>query len=400
MVSIVEPMLDKLNRGVKLLEEALQALDPETLDPRYAVDLVRIFSKAEKLSAAGKALAASRVATSGTWQSGGDRSAAHFIARATGDSVAASVSAIETATRMKDLSQTDAAFRSGKLTQAQAAEIASAAAVAPKEERALVEVAQTEGIEKLRQVCRTVMAQHLTSEADKAERLHRSRYLRTWTDHEGAFRMDARLAPEAGAEVRSVLDALRDDQFRQARRQERKDPYQALEADALLEMARAARSGSKGAGPKAVVNVTVDHAALVRGHASAGEVCEAKGVGPIPVAAARALMSDSFIKLIEVKAGKVSEVAHVGRTIPARLRTLLEQSYPECAVAGCREVKGLEIDHVVSLAEGGVTTAENLVRICSHHHRLKTYRGFRLEQVKGKWLLTKPLDARARASPG
>lgn len=399
VVPIIEHMFGKLKRGTALLEEAVRILDPDTLEPEFAVELVRVFSKAERLAAAGKALAAARVARSGTWRSDGDRSAAHFIARTTGESVSASIGAIETANRMKDLSQTDDAFRSGRLTPAQAAEIASAAAVAPAKEKDLIEVAESEGIEKLRQVCRSVMAQHCQSEADKAKRLHRSRYLRTWTDAEGAFRMDARLAPEAGAEVRSVLDALRDGQFEQARRQGRKEPYQALEADALLEMARSARSGSKEAGRKAVVNVIVEHQALIRGHVRAGEVCEVKGIGPIPVAAARAFMSDSFLKVILTNGKKITEVAHPGRTIPARLRTSIEQSFPECAVAGCRETKGLEIDHVVPLAEGGLTKAGNLVRLCTHHHRMKTYRGFRLENHKGKWRLSPP-GTRARASPG
>jgi hypothetical protein len=399
LVPTIEHMFGRLKRSVAELEQAVQELDPESLEPRFAVDLVKVFSKAEKLACAGKALAARRVAQGGGWQGEGDRSAAHFLARTTGDSVSASVTVIETACRMSELSSAEEAFRSGRLTAAQAAEIASAAAVAPRAEKALLEVAEGEGIERLRQVCREVVARQCKDEQERAERLYRSRYLRTWTDPEGSFRMDARLTPEAGAEVRSVLEVLREEQFQRARRQGRKEPYQALEADALVEMARAARAGSGRVGPKAVVNLTVDHRALVRGHAHAGEACEVAGVGPISVAAARGLLADSFLKLILTKGGKIKEVAHLGRTIPARLRTSLEQSYPECVVKGCRESRGLEIDHVVSLAEGGATSLDNLVRICSHHHRLKTYRGFRLKRVRDKWVLAPPQDAPARTSP-
>jgi 5-methylcytosine-specific restriction endonuclease McrA len=111
-------------------------------------------------------------------------------------------------------------------------------------------------------------------------------------------------------------------------------------------------------------------------------------------------MADSFLKIILTKDGKIHDVAHVGRTIPARLRTSVHQNYPECVVQGCRETKGLEIDHVVSLAKGGATSLENLVRLCSHHHRLKTYRGFLLTRVKGNWMLFPPQNAQpTRASP-
>lgn len=395
-------MFDRLRRAVRDLEEVVADLDPETVHPRFALDLVALFSKAEKLAGAGKALAAGRVASSGGWRKEGDRSPAHLISRTTGDSVGTCASAIETARRLAELPRSEKAFRSGRLTHAQAAEISSAASVAPEAEARLLRVASTEGIDGLKQECRRVLAQACTDEADRAERLHRSRYLRTWCDHAGAFRLDARLAPEAGAEVRAVLDALRETSFERARRQGLKEPYQALEADALVEMARASRDGVSKAllGPKAVVNVRVDRAALVRGHTKGAEVCELAGVGPISVDAARALMSDSILKVLVCNGSQVETVAHLGRTIPAKLRTALHERDPECVVAGCHERKGLEIDHVVPLAEGGPTSLANLVRICSHHHRLKTYRGFRLENHDGKWHLTSPKGARARASPG
>jgi hypothetical protein len=38
----------------------------------------------------------------------------------------------------------------------------------------------------------------------------------------------------------------------------------------------------------------------------------------------------------------------------------------------------LEIDHIIPLAEGGRTELTNTWRICSHHHHLKTYFGWRV----------------------
>ncbi|MGH9169182.1 MAG: HNH endonuclease, partial [Acidimicrobiia bacterium] len=307
--------------------------------------------------------------------------------------------AIETAHRIAELPQAEDEFRSGGLTPAQAAEIASAGAVAPHKEGELLEVARTEGLAGLKKACRRVVAAAIPDEAERAERLHRSRYLRSWTDPEGAFRLDARLTPEAGGEVRAALDSITEDLFSEARRQGRKEPHQALEADALVEMARSCRREGRSEGPRAVANVRVDHAALIRGYPQGGEVCEVAGVGPIPVAAAKAMMADSILNVVVCKGAEVQTVAHHGRTISARMRAALCERYPQCAVQGCHESKRLEIDHVVPLSRDGARRLDNLVRLCSHHHRMKTYRGFHLERDRDRWRLTPPQGAPARASP-
>jgi 5-methylcytosine-specific restriction endonuclease McrA len=68
-------------------------------------------------------------------------------------------------------------------------------------------------------------------------------------------------------------------------------------------------------------------------------------------------------------------------------------------VDGCRETKRLEIDHVQPRGKLGMTELKNLVRLCTHHHALKTYRGFELKRAKGSWIMVPPKDAKARASP-
>jgi hypothetical protein len=72
------------------------------------------------------------------------------------------------------------------------------------------------------------------------------------------------------------------------------------------------------------------------------------------------------------KGADITAVAHVGRTIPARLRTALEERDPTCVVPECDVRKGLEIDHVIPYAEGGLTTLANTARLCSlcrHRHK-------------------------------
>jgi 5-methylcytosine-specific restriction endonuclease McrA len=68
----------------------------------------------------------------------------------------------------------------------------------------------------------------------------------------------------------------------------------------------------------------------------------------------------------------VRSISHLGRTIPARLRTAVEEAYPTCAVEGCEVDRHLEIDHKLDVALGGPTELANLQRLCPHHHDEKT----------------------------
>ncbi len=59
-------------------------LEPRALEVSEAEELVEQFSALEKVAAAGKALAARRVADSGLWRDRGERSPAHWMAKAHG----------------------------------------------------------------------------------------------------------------------------------------------------------------------------------------------------------------------------------------------------------------------------------------------------------------------------
>ena len=133
--------------------------------------------------------------------------------------------------------------------------------------------------------------------------------------------------------------------------------------------------------PTCSLVVRVDLDALLRGQVEDDEICEIDNQGPIPVAMARDLASDSFLRVVFHRAGDIRAVSHLGRTINAVLRTALAYRDRCCVVPGCGVPYGLEIDHVVPFATGGPTELENLVLLCHHHHFLKTYGGATLERT-------------------
>jgi len=86
----------------------------------------------------------------------------------------------------------------------------------------------------------------------------------------------------------------------------------------------------------------------------------------------------------------ITAVSSPKRTIPAKLRRAVEARYPTCAVKRCANDEFLEIDHVAPLADHGCTELDNLWRLCSQHHRLKTYGGWRVTGKNGDRDLVPP----------
>jgi hypothetical protein len=92
----------------------------------------------------------------------------------------------------------------------------------------------------------------------------------------------------------------------------------------------------------------------------------------------RELAKDAFLKAVLHDGVAIHTVAHFGRHIPATLRTALELGAPPdfegvtCDEVGCDRRHGLEWDHVDPVANGGLTSLENLRPRCGPDHREKT----------------------------
>jgi hypothetical protein len=369
---------------VATLREMVSGLDAGLLDGAAAVEVLGLFGEVERLGAAGVALAAGRVEATRAWQGSGNRSAAHFVADRCGSTVRSAVVALETARRLESLPEAAEALRSGTLSMAKVNEIASVAGDRPEKESELVAAAKSETLPALQEKCRAMRAEG-TAGIEGYERVRKHRFLRHWTDPDGAFRLEAKLCPDAGAKVLAALEVHHRRIFAGARREGRRESYEAYAADALVALAE-----GDGRGPRGVVHSRVDHSALVRGHVEEGEVCDIPGVGPIPVAVVREMLDDGVLKVIVTKGVDVVAVAHGGRTVPAHVRSALETRDPKCVVPGCDVWDRLEIDHLVCFAEGGPTTLENLARLCHRHHALKTHQGWVLAGRPGAWTWDPP----------
>ena len=377
-------MFEQVRRAVGSLESLARELEPRCLDGRDAAALVELAARGERICASLKSLAARRVDETRVWRDEGHRSAGHWLAEKSGETVGAATRALETARALDDLPETDAAFRAGDLSETQAHEITDAAGADPGVERDLLDAARGTSVKGLRDRCRQVRAGAEADDRAWARRLHNTRRVRRWTDPDSAYRADVRLAPDAGARFDAALEGHLERIFAEAHRAGRREPREAYAADALVALA------TEGPCKPVEVKLNVDSAPLANGHTNPGERCEIVGMGPIPVTVARKLVEDARVSLIVKDGDDVVAASRATRTIPAKLRRSAEARYPTCGVKSCANDRFLQIDHVQALGDGGLTDDDNLWRLCSHHHDLKTYCDWKVVGTTHDWDLVLP----------
>jgi hypothetical protein len=69
------------------------------------------------------------------------------------------------------------------------------------------------------------------------------------------------------------------------------------------------------------------------------------------------------------------------RAIPPALRRALRSRDRGCRFPGCSHTRFLHGHHIHHWARGGPTTLENLVQLCSYHHRLVHEGGYQVERA-------------------
>jgi hypothetical protein len=386
-------MFDLLASTKSAFRGLAREFEPTTLTGEQALRVVEDLGVIHRLTEALLAKAAKRVADTSAHERNGERDAAQFYARAVGVEASEARRVIDTAKRLEQLPDTEAAVREGRLSARQAQLVTEAAAHNPAVERALL-AAAGEGMVPLKDAC-VVARAHAEDEGARAARQHAARRLRVWTANDGMVEGHFRLAPEVGGRLKAAIDAGTQRIFRRRRAAGPHETHEAYAADALADLVVAEPGRAKGMTKAPITNVhlMIDHTALVRGNAIPGETCEIQGVGPVNVAWVRSILGEAFVTALVKKGRDITTVAHFGRHIPAELQTAMIAGGRECEVAGCHARGYLERDHCeVDYARGGPTSWWNLAWLCASHHRRKT-RGWKLgprDPLRGKRTLQAP----------
>jgi hypothetical protein len=318
----------------------------------------------------------------GGWAEWGVKSCAHWLSWRCSIGLVTAREHVRIAHKLRELPKVREAFARGELSYCKVRALCRVAR--PETEAGLLEIALHATGAQLEKLVRGY-AGALSATLGTAQRVHDLRYLRWSWNEDGSLRLEGRLPAEDGAVVLKALDAL------VAPAGEAEDyaasPAGACRADALVAMARSA-AGSAGESRPCELVVHVDAQTL-----EADEVVERCHVAEGPALApetARRLGCDAAVVRIVERDGRPLTVGRRTRTIPPAVRRALRSRDEGCRFPGCTHERFLHAHHIQHWARGGPTTLENLVQLCSYHHRLVHEGGFRVECERGRVRFRRP----------
>jgi hypothetical protein len=270
---------------------------------------------------------------------------------------------VRVARRLGELPSIHEAFAGGELSYAKVRALTRVAE--PETEQELLELARHMTASQLERAVRAY--RHVT--AAEANDLHSIAYAGYSWEPDGSLVVRARLAPEDGALFVRALESSRDRLAEDPRGSA--EPRRPTAAEALISMADrslandAERSG--GERYQVVVHVEASDGAstLEDGPALARETAE------------RLACDASLVEMVE-RDGKPLSVGRRTRTIPPSIRRALQARDRRCRFPGCENSRFLHAHHIRHWAHGGETRLDNLVLLCSRHHRYLHEGGYSL----------------------
>ncbi len=378
------------------LSEVLEHLHPADLATSHVPPLLELFIELERRAAAGRVLLSAKAAESERWRREGFASPADWLASKQGCGTGRARGDLGTSQRLGKLRDTADALRAGTLSPEQADAITDAASVNPDAETDLIKRAKRESLKNLRDEAARRKAER-EDQDEKTKRIHRERRCRTWVGRDGAWNLTARGTTGDGAGFEVEWNRRLNEQFEQGRKAGQHLTRDQYGFDALMTMANPQPTPTSGdtrtprrENLRHLALIRVDYTALLRGVVETGETCEIAGLGPIPVATARALLGESILKLVITRGSDVANITHLGRGPNTAQQIALLWSQPVCTVEGCNRTARLQNDHRVPFADDKVTRLSNVDPLCKHDHDKKTLHGWALVNGTGRRPMVPP----------
>lgn len=304
------------------------------------------------------------------WLSSGARDLAHWLAMRQGISQWKARRWIAAAHALPGLERTAVAFSEGELGMDKVVEL-TRFATGPTEPR-LVEWAKVVSCAAIRRRADLETSGPIEDvvEADRA------RSVTWWYSDEGRrFGLQAELPAAEGAVVARALDRIADEIPRMPG--ERGASHaDARRADALVTLASMRIAGDPDP-DRATVVVHAELEALVSGRGGA----EIEDGTVIHNETARRLLCNARVQaVIEDGRERAVEVGRMSREPSAWMMRQLRYRDHECRFPGCGGRRFTQAHHIVWWERGGSTELENLVLVCTFHHKLVHEYGWQVER--------------------
>jgi hypothetical protein len=219
----------------------------------------------------------------------------------------------------------------------------------------------------------------VSSTREEAVELDRTRYLHYWwTDDRKLLALQGLLPADQGAVVAKAIDRLAGRLPDIIETDDIGSPGDSLDvrrADALVAMASRAIADDQDADRATiVVHAELDALALDAHN------CLIEGGPVITAETARRLACDARLQVVlHDKDGKIVGVGQTTRTAPRWLQRLIRHRDRECTFPGCEARWFLHAHHIKHWIEGGPTDLDNLVLVCTWHHKLVHEYGWKVE---------------------
>lgn len=239
-----------------------------------------------------------------------------------------------------------------------------------------------------RVVQQTALRSEHDSGVDTTERQRRRTWLRHWVDNDsGMVRLHGELDPESGLRLVGRMQNAVRTLFNSGDGHEVSGaaPDKPAHLNALALVALVCDSTDSnvvsiaGASSRTDVSVVVDIDTLRRGLHEKSVISTGTDIA-LPVETVRRLACEArIIPVVMSSAGVVLDMGRATRIATTHQRKALEAMHPTCAIPRCIvPVARCEPHHIDYWTNGGPTDLDNLIPLCSEHHRCVHEGGWRV----------------------
>ena len=310
------------------------------------------------------------------WAKWGYSTCAEWLSWRCQISLSAAREKVRTAQALRDLPEISLAFGEGRLSYTKARALTRVAA--EHGEDALLRYALDASAPDVEERCRQIRNVRPESVHD-ARRAWETRALSAWRNAaRGTLCLRVELPLDVGELVMKAIErALEREEIPDGVAERSPSGFQSQQADALVAIVKTyleggcaeSGSGSPSTADRYQLVLHVDEAALHRG----------AGRADAPLETVKRIACDaSFVVVTEDERGTPLGVSPKQRVVSTPLRRALLARDRCCAFPGCHREKFVQAHHVEHWIDGGETTLQNLVLLCSYHHRLLHEGGYRI----------------------
>ncbi|MFT4720862.1 MAG: hypothetical protein ACI9SB_002034 [Candidatus Azotimanducaceae bacterium] len=288
---------------------------------------------------------------------------------------------VRVALALYDLPQCSAAFKAGDLSYSKARALSRCAN--PRNEGELLGYSLRATAAQVETHCHQLRNAKRRQSTTDANQAHSARYLRRLEHDDGSITLSAQLPKETGDLVMKAIEiaaaALLSGAAKSANANKISPPADAdaffrQQADALVHLAQAFLTGGESR------SSTADHYQVMV-HVDESALRDDGGKSDLPIETVRRIACDaSLVTVVEDEAGNPLSAGRKNRVVSPPMKRALLGRDKCCRFPGCSHDKWLDAHHVMHWADGGDTSMDNTLLLCSTHHRLLHEGGFTIQK--------------------